>query len=291
MPAQISGSEDAQARVRQQFIQRWKAWQQFWSTPLGEALQSAQRRSLSPTLGAVFGHHLLYLGTSEHSALIDGGDIDHRMGWSPIWQPDLPDATVVAEPEWLPLPDESLDLVVMHHWLELQMSPHLALREAARLTMPRGQLVIMGMNPLSLWGAQGWWGRHRGGSPRHQGPRLSVRRLQDWLSFLDMRVERVEWVFHRPPVQMPRLLSATQGIDYALDRLRCPFAASYMIWARKRVGSPIYNGRRLRQWVTSTGLVQPMPQGRHAVNRTESSSKSAHVGTMPSSVRDSDTSY
>lgn len=290
MPAQISGSANAQARARQQLINRWQAWQQFWSTPLGEALQGAQRRALSPTLNAVFGHHLLYLGASEHAALIDGGDIDHRMGWSPLWQPELPDATVVAEPEWLPLPDESLDLVVMHHWLELQMSPHLALREAARLTMPRGQLVIIGLNPFSSWAAQGWWGRHRGVDPRHQGPRLSVRRLQDWLSFLDMRVERLEWVFHRPPVQMPRLLSATQRVDFAMDRLRCPLAASYMIWARKRVGSPIYKGRRLRQWVTPTGLVQPMPQGRHAVSCVESSSKSTHFSTLSSYVKDSDAS-
>lgn len=290
MPAQFSGSEDAQARARQQLINRWQAWQHFWATPLGEALLQAQRRSLSPTLDAVFGHHLLYLGASDHQSLIEGGDIDHRMGWSPIWQAQLPDATVVAEPEWLPLPDESQDLVVMHHWLELQISPHLALREAARLTMPRGQLVIMGLNPFSSWGAQGWWGRHRAVDPRHQGPRLAFRRLQDWLSFLDMRVERLEWVFHRPPVQMPWLLKTTQGCDQALDRLRCPFAASYMIWARKRVGSPIYNGRRLRQWVTPTGLVQPMPQGRHAVNRTLSSSMSTHSGSTRSYVRDSDES-
>ena len=54
----------------------------------------------------------------------------------------------------LPFEAQSVDLIVMPHTLEFTRDPHRLLREAERVLMPEGQLIILGFNSLSLWGAR-----------------------------------------------------------------------------------------------------------------------------------------
>ena len=68
---------------------------------------------------------------------------------------------VVADPRHLPLASQSMDLVVLPHVLEFSEDPHQILREAERVLMSEGQIVIAGFNPLSLWGLKRRLGRKR----------------------------------------------------------------------------------------------------------------------------------
>jgi SAM-dependent methyltransferase len=52
----------------------------------------------------------------------------------------------------LPFPNQSLDLVLLPHTLELARDPHDTLREVERVLVPEGRVVIVGFNPASLWG-------------------------------------------------------------------------------------------------------------------------------------------
>ena len=57
----------------------------------------------------------------------------------------------------LPFPNQSLDLVVLPHTLELTRDPHQALAEVERVLMPEGRVVILGFNPTSRGAcASGW---------------------------------------------------------------------------------------------------------------------------------------
>src|SRR5205085_2507192 len=62
-----------------------------------------------------------------------------------------PGAGVAADPLQLPLASQSVDLVALPHVLEFHPNPHEVLREAERVLMPEGQVVISGFNSLSLW--------------------------------------------------------------------------------------------------------------------------------------------
>jgi SAM-dependent methyltransferase len=66
-----------------------------------------------------------------------------------------------CEPEYLPFADQSLDLVVLPHTLERAEDPHRSLAEVERVLRPEGRVVIVGLNPVSLWGL-----RQRGGGWR-----------------------------------------------------------------------------------------------------------------------------
>ena len=116
----------------------------------------------------VFGYHSLQLGMP----LLEGlraNRMPHRWlaldeapapGEGPV--PDLLSHAVA-----LPFPDNSLDLVLLPHALELSHDPHAALREVARVLVPEGRVVITGLNPASLWGL------------RQRRSRL-YRRLRGW---------------------------------------------------------------------------------------------------------------
>jgi SAM-dependent methyltransferase len=62
-----------------------------------------------------------------------------------------PGAALAADPLQLPLASQSVDLVVLPHVLEGHHNPHEVLREAERVLMPEGHIVISGFNTLSLW--------------------------------------------------------------------------------------------------------------------------------------------
>jgi len=61
-------------------------------------------------------------------------------------------ATLIADPLQVPLANQSLDLLVLPHALELTDDPRHVLREVERVLVPEGRVVICGLNPVSLWG-------------------------------------------------------------------------------------------------------------------------------------------
>src|SRR5687768_18474826 len=62
-----------------------------------------------------------------------------------------PGAALAADPLQLPLASQSVDLVALPHVLESHGHPHDVLREAERVLMPEGHVVISGFNTTSLW--------------------------------------------------------------------------------------------------------------------------------------------
>ena len=84
-----------------------------------------------------------------------------RKAASPRAGPSIPSAPaeLLADPHWLPFPENSLDLIVLPHALEFTSDPHQLLREVYRAMRAEGQIVISGFNPFSLFGAKRYFGR------------------------------------------------------------------------------------------------------------------------------------
>ena len=89
-----------------------------------------------------------------------------------------PGAAVAADPLQLPLASQSADLVVLPHVLETHNDPHHVLREAERVLMPEGQLVVSGFNPLSLWRLRQMFSGRHAGAP-WDARFISLLRLRD----------------------------------------------------------------------------------------------------------------
>ncbi len=150
-------------------------------------------------------------------------------------------AALVTDFAALPFAEASLDLLVMPHTLEFSQDPHATLREAARVLVPEGRVVICGLNPTSRWG----WRQQRGRMARKAGVGslylpdggefIGYWRLRDWLRLLSFEVESSSFGCYRPAVRSAAWLERLAWMDTLGSRYWPILGAAYCITAVKKV--------------------------------------------------------
>ncbi len=204
----------------------------WFETPLGQSLLAEEQEAINDGLQCVFGYHLLQLGISGRVDLTTESRISHRF----ILHPQLeenPRLSALIDFNHLPLPAESIDAVVLHHTLDYSQSPHHLLREAARVIIPRGHLIILGFNPWSLWGAYARMAQLVTARPRWRFQYLRLGRLLDWLALVDMEPIAFYKGYFRPPFPQEKAIKHLHWMERWGKRLRLPWGGFYMIVARK----------------------------------------------------------
>lgn len=124
-------------------INRARDW---FQGPLGSLMLAEERRLLCDELTRYFGGYLVHYG--PHAELPPStGQIQRgvRLG------PPLPGVDIACEEGAWPLSEHAADVVLLQHGLDFCLSPHRLLREAARTVRPGGHLLLIGINPWSLW--------------------------------------------------------------------------------------------------------------------------------------------
>ncbi|SJM91208.1 class I SAM-dependent methyltransferase [Crenothrix polyspora] len=92
-----------------------------------------------------------------------------------------------AKAHHLPLQSDSVDMIIVPHLLEFDMSRFQTMREIERILKPEGIVVILNFNPLSIWVRYQYiWDRKMADSWR--GHFISRARILDWLKLLDFDV-------------------------------------------------------------------------------------------------------
>src|SRR5512141_3126776 len=123
----IIAGMDASSRPPGAVSNRLAAW---FATPLGRYLLQREQAQLDRTVTDIFGFHALQIGRPACPFLAQSR-ITTR------WTIDSePPAQVLADPQWLPFPESSLDLIVLPHALEFAADPHALLREVYRTVRP-----------------------------------------------------------------------------------------------------------------------------------------------------------
>ncbi|ASV98580.1 class I SAM-dependent methyltransferase [Paraburkholderia aromaticivorans] len=267
----------------------WPAWT---DSPPGRYVLEWEQTQLDRVVSDVFGYHALQLGLPQLDALREnrmpcrGLVLDAASGASaPYAFPRGPvhaggngarngsghggaQGGLVGLPApagrsavWcdlldLPFEAQSVDLIVMPHTLEFTSDPHRLLREAERVLMPEGQLIILGFNSLSLWGARQSVGKMTG---RPFVPAavdlIAFTRLKDWIKLLGFDLERGRFGCYRPPLGSEQWLSRYGFMEAAGDRWWPIFGATYMIKAIKRVrGMRLVGPLKVKKPVLAAGL-------------------------------------
>lgn len=203
---------------------------QWLDSPLGQALLQTEVALLEPILARIFGYHALQLGVSEHSMLA-ASPIGHKLQFLPQWTPNNPQ--VVASNEALPLQNDSVDAVLIHHALDYTPDNHRLLREASRVLMPGGKLLIVGFNPISSWGVRKLC-RWRNAAP-WDARYISSSRVQDWLKLLEFSIDKVEHGAYLLPFNHNRVVGAVSRCETLGRKLNAPMGAIYVIVACKQV--------------------------------------------------------
>jgi len=144
-----------------------------------------------------------------------------------------PACELIADSVALPLATASIDLVALPHILEFSADPHGILREAARVLVPEGQIVISGFNPLSLWGLKRAVGPGRSEYP-WCGRFIGLLRLKDWLQLLGFELNGGRFGCYAPPFAQTRWLERSAFMEKAGDRWWPIAGGVYVVRAVKR---------------------------------------------------------
>ena len=173
-----------------------KSIDEWYQRPLGQQLFDDLKSQLDPVLATTFGYYALQIGCTSHSRrLLESCRVKRQFSLGK----ENADVDLQAYPSLLPIANDSVDLVVMMHYLSNSDEPHAILREASRVLIPEGKLIIVDFNPLSLWGLrhffQSWleqvpWGGHY----------FTARRLKDWMQLLGFDQQKHYRVGYMPPI-------------------------------------------------------------------------------------------
>jgi SAM-dependent methyltransferase len=201
---------------------------QWLQTPLGQYLRAAETAWFDRTVADIFGFRAVQLGLPELDALGQ-----NRMPWQ-LRTGAGSGTGLRCESHRLPIESQSIDLLVLPHVLDFSPDPHTVLREAERVLLPEGRLLITGFNPWSLWGLRRLRAS-QGLAPWQGSNPIALQRLKDWLALLQLEPMGGEFLCYSLPVQRERWLSRTRFLELAGDRWWPAAGGVYCLDVIKRV--------------------------------------------------------
>ncbi|WP_322629681.1 class I SAM-dependent methyltransferase [Halothiobacillus sp.] len=177
-------------------IESISAWYQ---TPMGARIGRDLTQCIVQHADDAFGYHAVVMGATlplgsrlriRHVTQVSPS-LAAMAGPVPGADNEYPATGMVADFTALPIASESADLVIALHVLENLRQPHALLREMDRIVRPEGRLLIVGVNPVSLFPVMRLLGRtcH---TPLLRGHRHAAWRLVDLLRVLGYEINAVE---------------------------------------------------------------------------------------------------
>lgn len=235
----------------------WQLWQQQL---LGRKLRQYERALLSPHIKRKLGRHLLQVSIGGCEPVYESSPMPYQtfaqISCAGENRQSQKNGSLVIEPCYLPITNDALDGIILHHVLEYSRNPHQILREAHRTLNSGGQLFVVNFNPWSLMGLRRaftfsqkapWSGRYR-----------STLRLCDWLQLLGFSVEVVEYAFFNPPFNSQDLENSHNWVEHYGKKYNCFFGSTYAIVARKQtVGMTPLRETKITRRVLSFPITEP----------------------------------
>ncbi|HEX6296471.1 MAG TPA: methyltransferase domain-containing protein [Burkholderiales bacterium] len=250
--------------VRQSFVQNGaqkynggrSSLSGWFSTPQGSYVLDWEIAQFDSAVDDVFGFRAVQIGLPEVDFLRQNR-IQYRFTLALE-----PGAALAADPLQLPLASQSVDLLALPHVLEFHEHPHDVLREAERVLMPEGQVVISGFNTASLWRARQLFTPRRAGSP-WDARFIGLLRLRDWLRVLGFELNGGAFGCYAPPFRQRLWLDRFAFMEKAGARWWPVAGGVYIIRAIKRVAgmrlvTPAWRRERARR-----RQLAPIPQRSH----------------------------
>ncbi len=210
-----------------------KSWQEL---PNGDKVLSAIDEKLYPWWQKFFGYHLLKVGALSHDVNTHDSPIKHQVTCcsSKSCASKKQSSCIVAELDDLPLLEHSVDVCLLSHTLEFSLDPHHVIREANRVLIPNGYLIITGFNPFSLAGLNRAIPYRKKQTPWNEHF-FSPMRVKDWLHLMGFEILSDERCLHSSLVgKMSDHKLVNSWRKFASNYLTS-LGSVYIIIAKKRV--------------------------------------------------------
>ena len=152
-------------------------------TGTGHRLLLEERRRVRQALEGVFGDQFIQIGEWRAREY----RVFSRTRRSSVVGDQIGEGVdLVSALDCLAIADDSVDVALLPHILEVHNDPHGVLREVDRILRSDGHIVILGFNPVSWWGFRHFASRRK--FPSGIQRMISEHRLRDWLRLLNFSV-------------------------------------------------------------------------------------------------------
>jgi SAM-dependent methyltransferase len=197
------------------------------------------------------GYAVPYLGSFRSEAARIGALMPATQG-AITWPPSGGVCTALYEEEMLPLPDASVDNLLVVHCLEGSGQVRKLLRELWRVLKPEGSLIIIVPNRRGVWARTDT-------TPFGHGQPYSPRQLERALE--EALFSPIDWsgALFMAPVDRAFVRRTSFAVERIGARIWPVFAGVIIVEARKELTSPIGTAavaRRLPQLVPARGATR-----------------------------------
>ncbi|MFZ0219745.1 MAG: methyltransferase domain-containing protein [Candidatus Aquirickettsiella sp.] len=210
-------------------------------SPLKQPYLEIEDHRLASFISDYAGRHLLQLSPHSFSCL-SASPIIHKIRVSlnskrQLNTDKIDYSSLESLYTHLPFANDSINLVLMPHTLEAdKTTAQTILTEAWRILAPNGHLVILGVNPISLWGLYRLLSFSK--EPAWDGRFHTIQTLCQWIHFLGGEIQHTESFLFRPPFSSTTGLWLFKKLAW-LERISpwlIPYMGGiYLIIAEKRV--------------------------------------------------------
>lgn len=207
-----------------------KSWHEL---PLGNKLLQGIEHELADWLPKFFGYHLLKIGELSTRINTLASPIKHQVNIiSSLEQQNIKQG-VVADIDDLPFLEHSVDVCMLSHALEFSLDPHHVIREANRVLIPNGYMVITGYNPFSAVGLNKLLPYKRNQFPWNERF-FSPNRIKDWLHLMGYEILADERFFIEHVVSDKKINAVKKYWQKLINSYFTCFGSTYVIVAKKR---------------------------------------------------------
>ncbi|WP_417823255.1 methyltransferase domain-containing protein [Thalassospira lucentensis] len=229
----------------------------FYASTLGQAARRLIRRRLRLMWSDVRGLRVLGFGYATPYLRPFIGEAERVMAFMPAqqgcvhWPAGEDNHVALTEETMLPLPDSSVDRILVVHLVEHTDSMRRLMRECWRVLTPNGRIIVVTPNRSSLWS----WSES---TPFGFGHPHSVTQLQNLMRenmFLPVQHSRALFI---PPTRRRFLLRWSQAFENIGSRLFKAFAGVSIVEAGKQLYASTGTPARKRRLVHIPVTVPPL---------------------------------
>ena len=210
---------------------------EFYISTLGRLVRRLLREKIAQIWPDVAGETIAALGYGSPLLRPWLGKADALFAIMPegqgvaYWPREGPNASCLADLTNLPLPDNSVNRIVLLHALETSQDPEALLDEVWRVLKPNGQALVMVPNRRGFWA-------HSDATPFGSGEPYSTSQLRGLLRKQGFLVERSWHALFLPP-SSSRLSQSVAGVLEKYGPYLCPaFGGVLMMEAGKQIYAP-----------------------------------------------------
>lgn len=237
---------------------------EFYAGPLGRAARRLLRERIRRFWPNVQGMTVLGLGFATPYLRMFEGEAERVIAAMPgpqgvvRWPRGLPGRVTLVDEDDLPLPDESVDRLLLLHAVENSENIRALLREVWRVLTPQGRLLAVVPNRRGLWA-------HIEATPFGQGhpytPPQLTRLMRDSL-FSPTASQAALWL---PPSDRAFVIKAVNAWEKAGEILWNRFSGVLLVEAEKQVyaGMPVKAMKTKKQFLLKPNTQPAQLGGAH----------------------------